>query len=811
MKYIIRRPHAASGFSLLEVLIAVVILATGLLALAALQGSLTRSSADAKVRGRVAAMLTARMDELRSVGYGNPALNTGVVTTASTADGCDGDATDWVDCTRLHAGLASLSVTQTTRVWSSAIGATAFTENRAPAANEPEFKRITLSATWTDAANAAHTLGVSSDTSSLALTNDLIPPIDGTSSNAAAPVVRQLSPVSAGMIPIAIGGGSDTAATNPKPIIVGANSAVAETAFNVLTYNNGSSAVGGVKVQQRVETRVVACSCKNDNSPSFSNMLSKNFRPTYWDGTRYKTPQRVGDLPAAERYDPPAVKNTAISNQSDVCDQCCRDHHDPTDVDYNGPDNVDPLDDRAKFDPKRTGAHQHYSTGDLTTAITAHNGVYNEACRVIRVDGFWRVSSDANEEQFGLVRTNNDYVEKNPDPLYADFYEEFVIDYLNERFVVKTNPSATAMFNATTYRLNEAIVDTDNNSTLDAIPVKAAAMPGDQRYVHGRGLYVDNIEPEAAKLIDDSITSCQLSAPTNATTTALEKRNCALPHIPFTTVNLTQLANFDDDTAVSPDVIDVQNQVSSRGQVNGISGRANGDLEDAVVTARISNTGLSGSLPIDTGDVSQLEDRQKFVIANSIVASGAAFTVNLDPLASPLMTDGIAVNNPEVNWKIGLAGLGCRQTADASSPNPYLCRTNSALGAVAVDVLVTKYHYTDFDIPSSVTCPNASPDNSVTLTVAPSPTPRPVCKRFAVNSVTGTTGTTPGPYSVTANNGKYAEVTTINFTALPASAVITIGFGPLADLPGTVQQCNYSQNPDLTWSVSSVNWTDLCN
>ena len=46
-------------------------MAVGLLALAALQGSLTRSSAEAKVRGRVGAMLTARMDDLRSGGYGN--------------------------------------------------------------------------------------------------------------------------------------------------------------------------------------------------------------------------------------------------------------------------------------------------------------------------------------------------------------------------------------------------------------------------------------------------------------------------------------------------------------------------------------------------------------------------------------------------------------------------------------------------------------------------------------------------------------------------------------------------------------------
>ena len=61
---------AQRGFSLLEVLIAAVVLAAGLLALTALQGALMRNSADAKARSQLAALAQSVMDEARSSGYG---------------------------------------------------------------------------------------------------------------------------------------------------------------------------------------------------------------------------------------------------------------------------------------------------------------------------------------------------------------------------------------------------------------------------------------------------------------------------------------------------------------------------------------------------------------------------------------------------------------------------------------------------------------------------------------------------------------------------------------------------------------------
>jgi prepilin-type N-terminal cleavage/methylation domain-containing protein len=106
----------SGGFSLLEVLVAIVVLTVGLLALAASAGSLTRASSDAKVRARVAAMLSARMDELRGSNYGDltpEGTQAAVVssgrrsppTTATRPTRRIG--TDWIDCARMESASAA--------------------------------------------------------------------------------------------------------------------------------------------------------------------------------------------------------------------------------------------------------------------------------------------------------------------------------------------------------------------------------------------------------------------------------------------------------------------------------------------------------------------------------------------------------------------------------------------------------------------------------------------------------------------------------------------------------------------------------
>ena len=177
------------------------------------------------------------------------------------------------------------------------------------------------------------------------------------------------------MIPIAIGNGSDTAATNPRPIIVsqGQNSTTVETRFDVYTYAalTQTSAIA----QSRVETAVVGCTW------TFGTGTQSAARPTYWNGYQYTIPTTSANVPAS------TAKNVT---QSDQCTTCCRDHHDPSVVTGE------------KFDPRRT-LHQHYLNTDLSTAVTS--GDYNEACRLIRVDGVFHVAAEPYNYHYGLLAT----------------------------------------------------------------------------------------------------------------------------------------------------------------------------------------------------------------------------------------------------------------------------------------------------------------------------------------------------------------------------------------------------------------------
>jgi type IV pilus modification protein PilV len=756
-----RSHNGHGGFSLIEVLIAVVVLATGLLALAALQASLTRSSAEAKTRGRIAAMLTAQMDEIRGTspgGYDAIAIGSSTFT-------CSSGAPVWLCKAEGEANLAagSLTVTQDTQIWSSTVGGTTFTNTPPAKGADPQFKRVLLAAIWKDADNSSHSLGMTSEMSALALTNTPLPITDPNSSSNVSPVVREDDPTEAGMIPIAIGDGSETAATNPKPIVVSGRdgSTLIETKFNVLTYRPSS---GAVQVQQRVETTVVGCRCKYGNQSELEGIYVQNFRPTYWDGTRYKAPELLG----ASR---PAIAGPVDATQSDLCTDCCRDHHDESA-------------DTVKFDAMRSDNFDHYKSSDLTNPVTvASGGEYNESCRVIRVDGFWRVATDERIEHFDYIGTESDGQDQVPDGTYSDNYEQFVVDQLSNMFASAAPDSLTA---EQRYALPP-----------EKKPAQVAIKANETRYLHSHALLVDHIEAPAQAKIDSVLDNC----------TKTNKIDCILPYLPFTTINLTELA------AYSPSIVGVISVVSGganfadssivQGMVKGLTTATDGQTAIANGKVTESNSALAGVLPIDPDDATlRPTAQQEYRVGNVLPPIGEDFTVTLNDFAE-IMHNATQLDDPGIKWKVVNQGA-CGAATSSGTPAAALCETDSALN-LAASVLVSSYNYRSTDTPT-VSCTSGNK----TVSNVPSPTPRPICNLYKVTAANASIGGAALNFNTITNPNKYNEETTINFGTIAPNDSIQITLSPVApngQLFGSQLSCTLTNNSK---AISTVTWSDPC-
>ncbi|MFC0678907.1 prepilin-type N-terminal cleavage/methylation domain-containing protein [Lysobacter korlensis] len=783
MKRSIRSRRSSSGFGLIEVMIAVVVLATGLLALAALQGSLARASGEAKTRGRVAALLTTRMEQLRANQYASAAT--------IAADGCGTDlgaGVDWVPasfCT--EAGLGSVTTTQQVTLFSSALGASSFTANRVPViAGEPEFKRVTLTATWTDASGESHTLAMTSELSALALRDALLPPPPSSGTPTGKALVRTDSPVTAGVVPIATGGDNATAASNPRPEIIGArnNQAVVGTKFEVITYQG---LTGAAVIQRRVETQAIKCSCKYGAGGSNLPAIYQTAQwPAIWTGERYDVfaPRTPADAPGESLASGPV----ANAEQSDLCQECCRDHHDTAATDV------------PKFDPERARigqAHSHYSVGNQGALVVVPNtqtSEYVEACRLIRVDGFWRTAADMYSRHTGLLATETvggtPAKTGVPSATSASAYQVFVKDYLSGyNGTVATAPgNADALFAEAARQLNEPA----------SISI-ARPSPKDERYLHARGLYVDYLEKAARAKIAAARSKCPEGTPVT---------ECVLPFLPFTTINVTELGSWEPqaaDTTVSSDSIEVSSGSSlifvpeqpTRGRTNAVASAVNGAVGFAAIEISPSNAGIAVYSGVDPDDEVVSSDRQEFVVsAPATPVVGKPFTVQLNGTTTALLqiTDDNTTNDPAVGWSVpsapapsaGNCGATIKTTNPRkdTNPNPYVCNTTSPLG-VAGTVLVSNYgrEYTVSTTLSSSICTFNGVAQPATGTVA---VPTFANLRVSSATVNGVAGSFPAAGTPSA---KRSESTEVSFASIPANAQVVIGFTLESTLSAQIAAC----------------------
>lgn len=707
--------HRVSGFSLIEVMIAVVVLATGLLAMAALQAKLATNSADAKARSQVAALMTSVIDNQRASGYDS--LKSFVRTTCPATPASELETA--ICRTESDAAISGLGLVQTVTLYYGANGGGAFTTTAC--ADCAEYKKITLKADWADATGATRFLSLDNIASALGLSSSstlLNTPLTATSLT---PKVHQPNPsLTDGVIPIAVGNNTDAASTNPKPTLA---LTLPSTSFNTLTYTQGAldSSITST-IQKRVETVVAECVCRLSTTNPLSSDLfqgSSTFRPTFWNGTRYVAPEDAKITPYSAQHP------DAVGTQDDRCTLVCRDHHDAST-------------DTVKYDSVTGDLNRYKATvnvakvkgqsvvtvglvdadgvlvsksGKPPVAATGSTDTYLDAARLIRVDGLWRVATDMHSEQLGLLATTPAGEATSPTPNASSeaAYEDFVIDYLGQKL--------SEVLDGASAPVADDVFNSHGLNTPDTLT--ALTTSGSYKYLHARGLYLDYLEQDALdKLV-------------NVNSNCTDFPNCLLPYLPFNTVNVTQLAKWAplSATEVTNGKIGVTNTTSKdsatlcagsdqvRACVSGVSASTGDtDLDAAVATMGKSNSAVASSQeisPYELDPVNNRSDSQPFKVSGTDTASeffteltGASTTLPPSSTVLSFWTEDLSTNNePTVKWTIGSAFGNCfgNLSRTTTNPNPYDCITTLPL-ATTPPMTVTLGNYNQV-VPQTVDNP----------------------------------------------------------------------------------------------------------
>ncbi len=788
-----------SGFSLIEAMIAVLVLAVGLLALVALQSNLVREGADAKARSRIASLITSRMDEARAIGYTAIATELAAVCAANN-DICQAQA---------DAAVSGLSVTETVVL--------------TPGVNGSEYKTLTVVAGWTDSAARARSLEMrtaisplSLDTSSTLLNQQFAGDVSKS------PVVRTANPATPGMIPIAVSATDSTAATNPRPELLGKgkDQSITGTKFDVLTYTNESASTA--RIQSRVETTVIKCECRyGAGGANLPEIFRQPQWPAVWTGERY-------DLfkPATAGLNAAGVGKNAgpsAAAQSALCTDCCRDHHDDSTAAV------------AKFDPERVRrteepfVHTHYSQNGADDAVIVapgSSGTYEESCRMIRVDGMWRTASDMYNRYSGLLATaaaagKTDLATTGVPTVAAANSYGGNLD-LGMNGFVKDLLAA--------YRSNNWLVDLAAASELyqtaglnapESLDIRRpTATARDQRYLHLRGLYVDTLTPQALARIQKA------QSPANCRST--NTFECILPFIPFTTINLTEIGFwktqvkpaevFNDSTSIlkveTASTLTFNATEPFRGRTNALPSSVNDDIAYAVASITRSNSGVAvapegvdpeddrvWSLDTDENRVaSWTTDRQKFRVRASGTSSGTD-TFWVAAAGLPQLLDKETLNDPRVDWMVAAQIGSCGGTFDSKrdlNPSAYVCNNTPTLGVAGQVTLADYYLLGNDSVAMNASCSFGTGSVAVSGTV-----PRPFYRNFEVASAT--IGAAAGSLAVGAE-GTLDEATTITFTTIPASSTVTVSFQEQTKKVGTIASCTATRLKNGSYVFGSIVW-----
>jgi Tfp pilus assembly protein PilV len=356
------------GVGLIDVLIAMLVLAGGAIGLAKLQSVSFREGTIARTNSIAQQLAQAKLDDLRSFTQ-LPAGGNGVFGYAEIGNNLGGAELD--DGTlRLPSGAVTLSNETFQRTWTASPryfceGQTLQqTANCAPPKARPDAFVINVTVTFgggTQPEQIINLAGYINNTDPTLVASALL------STSSEAPIVTYRPGAAPAVVAIDTGGGRKIETTNPTPSLVKRGSRVINTVarYETISYDTGNQTL------RRREFTTLNCECRQLGTGTGEDRSGK------------RVSKRIGE--PADQF------------QAFECGVCCRDHHDRsaectigTEAGRKGC--YDPHRDSAYFMTDGSGDHKHFSA----TGVAADNvgDVYVEACRLERVDGFLRVAQD---------------------------------------------------------------------------------------------------------------------------------------------------------------------------------------------------------------------------------------------------------------------------------------------------------------------------------------------------------------------------------------------------------------------------------
>lgn len=533
------RYTTARGFTLIEVLIALVVAVVGILAMIQLSGVFLKTVSESDQRTVATAIAEQQIENLRSFDR---------VDDCSVGETCfDSIASGSLLNVTVSSGQASYLFDISWNVTDNVVSGGVVSAAASVSNPYKVFKDITVTVSWDtpDAGSVSLSsviAGVDPNLSALAL-NDTV------NVGGEEPSVSYNPGVAPDVIAIDVGNSKLKETTKPLPE-VSKNNQSTQTRFETITYRSG---------YELVQEDFLTVNCQCILSANGDNTV---YTPTYQKYVEGEIVEVVGGLASGATG---TVKSLTGSNtQSDYCSRCCANHHDT-----NGSAvNYSPLAGTASLAGNGAYDHKHYriSGSDPTVLVEASYGQdYLEACRFKRVNGIYRLVQDWRLKQINVF-PNNALTASNALDAYVDYVIEAIRYYVFE--------------------------DELNLGTSLALPsLASSAVPSLTLGVGGvddslsRSIYLDkvnSVDGLAAHL-------SSLSAASIADPNYLEW----LELIPFYEVNTTLLSLWNPTSSA---IATVENQTVSETYLRGrITGVASGATTVSVSMAQ-GNTGILGNV-----------------------------------------------------------------------------------------------------------------------------------------------------------------------------------------------------------------------